>query len=237
MARVYGIQGNVTGKIANAVYAVVKGVNVVRAYNASPANPQTPKQVESRAKLKELSQLSAAFAPIIGYQAKGLVSARNLFTQGNYEKVSYTNDVANVDITTLDLTGSRVGLGVLDYNRSADGLSARIVGPADGLIAVVYGVTVVKPNGAIIVKPVKVITTPGVDNTWSSGVISLATGDAGVIWAWGIRANDASQFAKYGYLMTAADNVASLMVLIKQQYAGSQTVTETLNRTFAAYQE
>lgn len=235
MAKVYGIQGAVVGKIANSVYAVVKGVNIVRAYNANPANPQTPDQVESRAKLKALSQLGAALAPIMGFQHQGLVSARNLFIKNNYEKMSYQNEVANVDIATLDLTGSRVGLGSLDINRTQTGLAAGIQGAAEGLVSVVYGVTVVKANGAIVVKPTQIVTAPGADGNWPMNPVELAEGDAGVIFAFGIRANDMNEFAKYGYLMTAADNLASLMVIIREQYAGSTTQTETISRNFLAY--
>ena len=237
MAKVYGIQGNVVGKVANSVYAVVKGVNVVRAYNGSPSNPQTAGQVESRAKLKELSQLAAAFAPLLGYQAKGLVSARNLFIKGNYEKVSYTNDVAEVSLPQLDITGSRVGLGDIYTERTATGVSIQVANTAESVISVVFGCTIVKPNGAIVIKPVQIVTTPDANGRFTTTFGDLGTSETGVVFAWGIRANDAKQFAKYGYLMTQADNVADLMVLIKDQYAGSQTITESLSLAFAAYSE
>lgn len=234
MARVFGIQGNVTGKIANVVYSVVKGVNVARAYNPEPANPQTEKQVESRAKLKELSQLAAALAPLMAYQPQGLVSARNLFIKNNYEKVSYAADVANIQLGNVDLSGSRVGLGDLGITRNETSVQPTLAEPAEGLIAVCYGVTIVRPNGAIIVRPPVIVTSPGLNNDWATS-IPLASDDQGTLFAWGIRANDASQVAKYGYIMAATDSVVSLMATIKTQYAGSQTTTETLTKGVPQY--
>ena len=236
MARVFGIQGNVTGKIANTIYAVVKGVNVARAYNPEPANPQTPSQVESRAKLKELSQLGAALAPLMGFQPKGLVSARNQFISTNYDKVSFQSDVAEVQLEQLDMTGSRVGLGRLSVQRSASGVTATISDAAEGLVAVVYGMTIVNSDGTIIVRPPRIINAPGTEGNWPSGSIFVDTPDRGVLYVFGIRANDASEVAKYGYIQIQADNIATLMATVQKQYAGSTTTTQTVTAEVDPYQ-
>ena len=57
------LQGS--GKIGEIVLAKCAGATIARAYNGNVANPSTSAQVDNRAKLKLISQLSAALAPVI----------------------------------------------------------------------------------------------------------------------------------------------------------------------------
>lgn len=234
MAKITSMRGPARGKVGDIIYAVNSGVQMARQYQPNVNNPQTEKQIESRAKLKELSQLSAALAPLMGFVKKGMVSARNQFTKANWENVAYVSDTATLNLSMADLTGSRVGLGVLNGTRAAGKVDMDITSPASDLISVVYGVTLIKPNGAIIVLAPRIVTSPGVGGDWPSGDFDVPNEYTGMAFAFGIRANDANSIAKYGYISAAQDSVVSLMATIKEQYAGSQTTTETLHYAFSS---
>lgn len=228
MARVYGIQGSVTGKIANTIYAVVKGVNVARAYNPEPANPQTSGQIESRAKLKLLSQLAKQLAPIIGFQPEGLVSARNKFIKSNYEKVGYTNDVASIQMEDVDLTGGVINLGVLTASIGVGGLNASVNFVSAGVKMVVFGATEVTASGAIHVFPVQVKTestaTPG--SFVMDPIGQVAEQSRVNVFAYGIRFNNDDEFAKYEQILVSAAGNASLNVL-RRLNASNTSLTNT----------
>lgn len=232
MARVFGIQGNVTGKIANTVYAVVKGVNVARAYNPEPANPQTPPQIESRAKLKLLSQMAKQLAPVIGFRPQGIVSARNLFTKANYEKVSYDNNVANLELEDVDLTGGVVSLGHL-YTSLAEGtLGATIPDAATGVKSVVFGAVAVTGQGAIHVFPTQIVMESSSNPGSFHADFEIGEYENLNVFAYGIRFNSDSEFAKYEQMLVSAAGNASVQVL-RRLDPSSTTLTETLHATVA----
>lgn len=227
MARVYGVQGNITGKIANTIYAVVKGVNIARAYNPEPANPQTAGQIESRAKLKLLSQLAKQLSPIIGFRPQGLVSSRNMFTKANYEKVGYANDVASLGMEDVDLTGGVVALGQIYYTVDENELVARIVDASAGVKSVVFGAVAVSGQGTVHVFPPQIVTesaqNPG---TFIMNALNIQGFENVSVFAYGIRFNDDNEFAKYTNLLVSAAGSGSLNVLRKLD-PSSTTLTET----------
>lgn len=229
MARVYGIQGSLTGKVANTIYAVVKGVNVARAYNPEPANPQTSAQIESRAKLKLLSQYSKQLAPIIGFRPQGLVSARNQFTKANYTSVGYNNDVASLELSDVDLTGGVVSLGQLFANVEAGQLTATVLNASAGVKSVVFGAVAITGQGAIHVFPVQIVTedatTPG---RFNMVAVDVAGYENLNVFAYGVRFNNDDEFAKYSQMLVSAAGSGSLNV-IRRLDPSSTTLTETMH--------
>lgn len=229
MARVYGIQGNLTGKVANTIYAVVKGINIARAYNPEPANPQTPAQIESRAKLKLLSQYSKQLAPIIGFRPQGLVSARNLFTKANYDKVGFSNDVASLELEDVDLTGGVVSLGTLSAAVTNDILSATVIDAAAGVKTVVFGGVAITASGAIHVFPVQIVSEePTAPGHFNMADINVAGWENINVFAYGIRYNSEAEFAKYQQMLVSAAGTGSLNVL-RRLDPTTTTLTETLH--------
>lgn len=229
MAKVYGVQGNLSGKIANTIYAVVKGVNVARAYNPSPANPSTEGQIESRAKLKLLSQMAKTLAPLIAFRPQGLVSSRNLFTKANYESVDYSNDVASLEMSDVDLTGGVVSLGKLSATVTEGQLVATIVDAAEGVRSVIFGGVAVSGQGAIHVFPIKIAQyNPATPTQFTSGDIDVVGWENIHVFAYGIRFNDDNEYAKYASMLTSVAGSSSLNVL-RRLDPSSTTITETLH--------
>lgn len=64
MAKIYGINGKITGKVGNTVFAVDGGTQVARQYNPIVANPRTEAQ--------QVQRLKVDFA---GQMSKGIVAA------------------------------------------------------------------------------------------------------------------------------------------------------------------
>lgn len=58
MAKIYGINGKLTGKVGNTVFAVDGGIQVARQYNPIVANPRTEAQQTQRLKVDFAGQMS-----------------------------------------------------------------------------------------------------------------------------------------------------------------------------------
>lgn len=72
MAKIYGINGKITGKVGNTVFAVDGGIQVARQYNPIVANPRTEGQQTQRLKVDFAGQMS-----------KGIVAAALEGLSGN----------------------------------------------------------------------------------------------------------------------------------------------------------
>lgn len=105
MTKIYGLFGSMTGKLADTVMTVRNGQQIARKYQPVVYNPSTAAQVEQRAKLKLISQLSASLADMIAFRREGSVSARNIFTKKNFAKATYATNQASFPIDQVDLTG------------------------------------------------------------------------------------------------------------------------------------
>lgn len=102
--------GKTSGKVGGLVYATSGGETIVREYNPNVANPSTTAQVDQRARMKLMSQISASLAPSLAIQKSGLVSARNKFTKINFGNTYALNGVAQCSYENLQLTEGNLGL-------------------------------------------------------------------------------------------------------------------------------
>ena len=110
MGKVSAMWGKATGKVGGLVYATSGGEQIVREYNPNVANPSTDAQVNARAKMKLLSQLSATLSPVIAMTKDGLVSKRNKFTSKNYNYAIAANGVAQISYENVQLTEGNLAL-------------------------------------------------------------------------------------------------------------------------------
>lgn len=113
-----GMAGTGSGKLGSQVYASVAGEQIVRNYQPNVSNPNTSLQVNQRARMKLLSQLSAVFSPVIAYQRKGMVSARNQFVKRNFALSSGNDGEAQLTIENIQLTSGTAGLPGITANRN-----------------------------------------------------------------------------------------------------------------------
>lgn len=115
--------GKTTGKVGGLVYATAGGEQIVREYNPSVANPSTKAQVNQRARMKLMSQLSAALSPVLAMTKDGLVSQRNKFTKINFPASYALNGIAQITYENVQLTEGNTALpalyaaGAVDSNK------------------------------------------------------------------------------------------------------------------------
>lgn len=121
MARINSIIGKVTGKIGGMVFSSTGGAVIAREYNPNVSNPNTTAQVNQRAKLKLLSQIAAALAPVIVIPKEGLKSSRNLFIKKNFSSVDAESGIAQVTYENLQITAGNAALPAIHILRSLQG--------------------------------------------------------------------------------------------------------------------
>jgi hypothetical protein len=115
MARQTSLFGKITGKLGAVVFATSGGQTISREYNPHVANPNTDAQINQRARMKLMSQLSACLAPVIAMQKDGLVSVRNLFVKRNFESCYSVKGQAQISYENVQLTQGNAGLPVINY--------------------------------------------------------------------------------------------------------------------------
>lgn len=217
-----GIFGKGSGKLGNAVFAVSGGEQLVKEYNPRVSNPNTPAQVEQRAKFKLLSQLAAVFAPAMAFKKTGLVSARNMFIAKNIPNANYQDSRADIALPDITLTGSVVSFPQLEVGTIAGGsVPLQLHESASGDVrGVVYVLVDPDANGLASVKSVKLITEGGNDNKFPT-TFSAARGQY-FAYGYGIKDNGLSEVIKFNNLgISQEDEEASLSINEIVKAAGS----------------
>lgn len=110
MGKVTSLYGKTTGKIGAIVFATSGGETIAREYNPHVANPSTMPQVNQRARMKLMSQLSAALSPVIAMTKDGLVSKRNKFVKRNFDNTYASQGTAQISYENVQLTEGSTGL-------------------------------------------------------------------------------------------------------------------------------
>ena len=201
------------GKLGGTVYSVVAGACVAREYNPYVANPNTVSQMNQRSKLKLLSQLAAALAPVIAIPKDGLKSSRNLFIARNHEQVVANNGVAQIIYENIQLTSGNAGLPAITATRSTtDGITVKLSASADAAVNRVVYVVYSKSSE----NQLQYIGSAVQDEAGNAGdfkaTFDYLAGDI-VIWAYGMKDMSASATAKYGnYSVTDGQDVAKLFM-------------------------
>lgn len=226
MAKIYGLFGSMTGKLADTVMSVRNGEQLARKYQPIVSNPNTPAQIEARAKLKLLSQLSACYAPIIAIKRQGSVSARNLFLKRNYEYAGYANNQAEITLADVQLTNSAVALAGFQVDRSGADMSIELAEDmGNSLDRVVYVVVRKAGSQELIIAASKVVEFAEGAGTFPT-TMPKVTGEI-VVMAYGIRLNTAAARIAFGNLQVpTAQEVAKLLVTMTNAET-ALTLTET----------
>lgn len=219
MAKIYGLQGVMTGKLANTVMAVRNGEQIARKYQPVVFNPSTPAQVAQRAKLKALSQLSAVVAPAIAMPRIGSVSSRNQFTKINFPSVSYADNTASINIPSIQLTKSVVGLPALAVTNNGGNIDVSLGVAGIDIDRMVYVAITRDNDGSLRFAGSVVVSTPG-DDFLFSGVINTGANRDAFVLAYGVRDNTDAARVLFGNLNNpSASEIANLIV--------TRTLTET----------
>jgi len=215
MAKIYGLFGAMTGKVADVVMSVRNGEQIARKYQPIVSNPSTPAQIATRAIMKSLSQLAAVMAPVIAIPRTGAVSSRNKFIKVNYPTASYASDTATIDMLNVQLTKSVVSFPALKAVRSENAILVSIentdrIGTLD-VDRVVYCMFIRTSDNVLRYIGSAVSTEAGVDNSWPAS-LPLANTSL-VIYAYGVRDNTEAARVIFGNLaVPTAAEIASLIV-------------------------
>lgn len=113
MGKVTSLYGKTTGKIGSIVFATSGGETIAREYNPHVANPNTQAQVNQRARMKLMSQLSAALSPVLAMTKEGLVSKRNKFVSKNFDACYALNGEAQITYENVQITEGNTALPAL----------------------------------------------------------------------------------------------------------------------------
>lgn len=201
-----------TGKLGGSVFAIRNGETIERQYQPVVANPSTPDQVEARAKLKMLSQLSAVMAPVIAIRKQKNVSSRNLFVKKNYPQATFLTDTASIPLASIQLTSSVVAIPEVTANRSEGGITAQMSTFTVGFDSIVYAMFIKQADDTLRYDGSRVISEAGVDGNYPA-TFGAAGGNEVVILAYGVRNNTEAARAVYSDMQTiTAETVAKLIV-------------------------
>lgn len=118
MGKVTSLYGKTMGKIGSIVFSTSGGQTIAREYNPHVANPNTQAQINQRARMKLMSQLSASLSPVLAMTKDGLVSKRNKFTKLNFPASYALDGVAQITYENVQITEGNTSLPAL----AADGV-------------------------------------------------------------------------------------------------------------------
>lgn len=211
MGKVTSLYGKTTGKIGSIVFSTSGGETIAREYNPNVSNPNTQAQINQRARLKLMSQLSASLAPVIAIPKQGLVSSRNAFTKKNFELSMAENGVAQISYENVQLTNGNLGLPTIEATRAqTSGITVNLADDATSSVSRVVYILYRKTAEQRLQFVSSVIAeASGADGDFPA-TLPYTEGDI-VLYAYGMRDTSETASAKYGNMKVAnAIDVARL---------------------------
>ena len=214
-----------TGKLAGSVFAIRNGETIERAYQPIVANPSTVAQVQSRAKLKLMSQLSAVLAPAIAIKRKGAVSSRNLFTKKNYALAGFADNQATIQLAQVQLTSSVVDMPNINVTREGSTLNVSLATSLNDLDRVVYVILLKDTDNKLRLLTSNVVSrgdTPNFQTTFTlNDSFNL------VVYAYGMRDNSDLARATFGDLTAPTAETIAKILTSRVLLDSDVTLTET----------
>lgn len=232
MGKVTSLYGKTTGKIGSIVFSTSGGQTIAREYNPNVSNPNTMAQVNQRARMKLMSQLSASLAPVIAMTKDGLVSKRNKFVKNNFENSYAENGIAQITYENVQLTEGSIGLPTIVATRALEsGVTIQLAESASDTVSrVVYILYRKTAEQKLQLVSSVIATAPGGNGTFPA-TLPYTEGDI-VLYAYGMRDTSESATAKYGNMLVAnAVDVARLTAVRKlsaEDYQFTQTRGTTM---------
>lgn len=236
MGKVTSLYGKTTGKIGSIVFSTSGGETIAREYNPNVSNPNTKAQINQRARLKLMSQLSASLAPVIAIPKQGLVSARNAFTKKNFELSMAENGVAQISYENVQLTNGNIGLPTLEANRAqGSGITINLADNASSSVSRVVYILYRKTAEQRLQFVSSVIAeAPGANGTFPA-TLPFTEGDI-VLYAYGMRDTSESASAKYGNMQVANALDVARLTAFRSISSEDYQFTETRGATMYADQ-
>lgn len=211
MAKQTSLFGKISGKIGSVVFSTSGGETISREYNPHVSNPSTMAQVNQRARMKLMSQISASLAPVIAIPKQGLVSSRNAFTKLNFGASMASNGTAQITYENVQLTNGSLALPTLEAVRAqGSGITINLAEDASKAVNRVVYILYRKTSEQRLQFVSSVVAEgAGSDGTFRAS-LPYTEGDI-VLFAYGMRDTSESATAKYGNMQVAnAVDVARL---------------------------
>lgn len=239
MGKVTSLYGKTTGKIGSIVFATSGGMTIAREYNPHVANPSTQAQVNQRARMKLMSQLSASLSPVLAMQKEGLVSRRNKFTSKNFDACYVLNGEAQITYENVQITEGNTSLpAITAAGAVAEGVmliqAALSAEPSATISRVVYCLFRKTSEGKLEFVTSQIVSTrltAGVNQYFVATFEELAVAEY-VIFAYGMSDTSERASAEYGNLnVVTASDLARLVAtrsISYQDYQFTQTRAITI---------
>lgn len=237
MGKVTSLYGKTTGKIGSIVFATSGGETIAREYNPHVANPNTQAQVNQRARMKLMSQLSAALSPVLAMQKEGLVSKRNKFVAKNFDACYALNGLAQITYENVQITEGNTALPALIAEGGVEGDVMQIgvgilTNPSAQINRVVYCLFRKTAEGKLEYVSSAINETRIGQNSYFEQVFSLLPVAEYVIFAYGMSDTSERASAEYGNLnvVTASDlaRLVATRAISYQDYQFTQTRAITI---------
>lgn len=232
-----GFTGSGSGKFGSSVFRTVSGEQVVAQYQPSVANPNTQAQVNQRARMKLMSQVSAAMAPVIAIPREGLKSSRNLFMKKNFDASSVNSGVAQITYENLQLTNGSTGLPAIVASRSTtQGIVISVAeSVSDAVSRVVYILYRKTSQSKLQLVSSTIQDVAGADGKFQT-TLPYTEGDL-VLFAYGMKDLNAAATARYAnYTVSNGEDIARL-VLTRTISSSDYQFTETRGTTLYGSQQ
>lgn len=226
MAKINPINGKMAGKVGGIMYQINHGLQIVKEKPLVVANPNTNAQVQVRAKLKLLSQLSSALAPVIAIKRDGIKTPRNQFTSRNYNFVTVADNIASMPIEDVQLTKGSIGLAGIVVERDSTKISVQLTEDMHTSVArVVYIVLQRTSAGGVVPAASMVQSIAGSDGLFAAE-LPLVEGLI-TVHAYGIRDNNAQATAAFGNLSVPSADAVAQVIASRNVKASDYSLTET----------
>ena len=234
MAKLFGISGKATGRKGDTVFAVRNGQQLIRQYNPMVSNPRSNDQVDVRAKLKMMSQLSRILGLYLAIPREGAKSPRNIFTKINYPLATATNGVAEIQLDGVQITNSHDGMAPFNATRNgSNAVNVALQASAEGTLdKVAYVVLAIDAD-----RNMRVIDSEIVDVTAGNPTAAAslnANGDALVVYGYGIMLKSGKARVAYENIEGEAATHFAQLVATRSLGSGDVATTHTLGATLAA---
>lgn len=249
MGKVTSLYGKTTGKIGSIVFSTSGGETIAREYNPHVANPNTMAQVNQRARMKLMSQISAALSPVIAMTKDGLVSRRNKFVKANFDKSYALDGTAQISYENVQLTEGSVGLPQIITTIGETGgilhpVIALASAPAQNISRVVYCIFEKTQEARLSLVYSTIVSNPKAEGanfgfepqgiSWRTSDDQIVYNKEYVIYAYGMADTSEKATARYGNMnVMSASDIATLVAnrsISFEDYQFTQTRGTTIGQ-------
>lgn len=208
------------------MYQINHGLQIIKEKPLTVTNPNTSAQVQVRAKLKLLSQLSSALAPVIAIKRDGILTPRNQFTSRNYGFVTVADNIASMPIEDVQLTKGSIGLAGISVVRDAEKISVQLTEDSHNAVARVVYIVLQRTSAGGVMPAASVVQSVAGSDGLFAAELPLVEGLI-TVHAYGIRDNNAQATAAFGNMSVPSADAVARLIASRNVKSSDFSLTET----------